>query len=792
MNRILTTVPLLAFSLCVAADTIPESAARDIAAKFFYKANGTMRAKADDSAIKLVKSSTGYYAFNRGSDAGFAIVAKDDKAASEILGYADEGTICADSMPENLRWWLTEYDRQMAYIAKNTTKATTSTTSTTTTRASVTPLVTSKWDQGSPYYDKCPTYKNEACYVGCTATAMAQIMYYHKWPAQGKGTISYDWEVNGTKYKTLTADLSQSTYNWDAMTDTYNSASSDESKEAVALLMRDAGYSASMAYSPDGSGAYTLDAACGYVNNFDYDKSIQYVMRDYYTHDEWDNMIYNELASARPVQYSGYSYDNQSGHSFVIDGYNNGYYHANFGWSGVGDGYFLLSAIAPSIIGTGGGSGGYNYSQEAIIGIQKNKGTSSATPNMLCLSEFSAASSSVKRTATAKFNGYFFNYGVESLNVYLGIKVVSTTGTTTYIKASEYGDIDTWYGSETMSVRMSNFPTTSGTYYVYPAFYDNSTSTWYDIPTSVTTNRYLIATVSGSTITFSKPSSTSTTSLAVTDLKVEGKMYAGKTFNGTATFSTSGGDYYGNVRFGFLSSATATKASTYDNTNYTLVDMSDGDSQELGLTSTAPTKAGNYILVVIDEDGNILSDTIMVSVNSVPTSTLAFTAKGISMAKTTDVDPNNIEITFNVKCTGGLYNNQLFYAFFFADGDDTSYDYITSSNVSLAEGDEAAIVLTGAFTNSLPSTKYTAYICYENGSSISYIAPYSYSSITFTTASASGIENVDGALTMQDIRIYSLSGTLVDTQKATSADLSQLPKGVYIVKTGKNTKIVRN
>ncbi|MDL2279004.1 C10 family peptidase, partial [Parabacteroides sp. OttesenSCG-928-G07] len=64
----------------------------------------------------------------------------------------------------------------------------------------------------------------------------------------------------------------------------------------------------------------------------------------------------------------------QEGHQFVIDGYDSdNYYHVNWGWGGRMNGNFLLTALDPEDQGTGGSSGnlGYNYSQDAIIGIQR-------------------------------------------------------------------------------------------------------------------------------------------------------------------------------------------------------------------------------------------------------------------------------------------------------------------------------------------------------------------------------------------------------------------------------------
>ncbi len=58
-----------------------------------------------------------------------------------------------------------------------------------------------------------------------------------------------------------------------------------------------------------------------------------------------------------PILYGGQS--TSVGHEFVCDGYDgNGYFHFNWGWGGMSDGYFILDALNPNSVGTGGGAGG--------------------------------------------------------------------------------------------------------------------------------------------------------------------------------------------------------------------------------------------------------------------------------------------------------------------------------------------------------------------------------------------------------------------------------------------------
>lgn len=84
-------------------------------------------------------------------------------------------------------------------------------------------------------------------------------------------------------------------------------------------------------------------------------------------------MIEEELKNRRPIIYNGHSVD--GGHSFVLDGADgNGYYHFNWGWGGVSDGYFSINLLNPEEQGAGGALGGYNYSQDGMFGVQKPTG----------------------------------------------------------------------------------------------------------------------------------------------------------------------------------------------------------------------------------------------------------------------------------------------------------------------------------------------------------------------------------------------------------------------------------
>ncbi len=128
-----------------------------------------------------------------------------------------------------------------------------------------------------------------------------------------------------------------------------------------------------------GSGAYVISAQSPVTNcseyalqtYFDYKTSLHCEERVNYSNTQWMNMIKADLDAGRPVLYAGFG--TGGGHCFVTDGYdNNNFFHFNWGWGGMDDGYFEIDALNPGNLGIGGGSGGFNANQQAVFGIEPN------------------------------------------------------------------------------------------------------------------------------------------------------------------------------------------------------------------------------------------------------------------------------------------------------------------------------------------------------------------------------------------------------------------------------------
>lgn len=324
-----------------------------------------------------------FYVFSSGAD-DFVIVSADDQVYP-VLGYSTGATFSPDNIPPNVQKWLEGYKVQIRDVINHDIAATPEieeawlnytlgNPSTSHARAGgVSPLITTKWDQGRYYNSQCPS----GAPTGCVATAMAQIMKYWNYPATGSGFHSY----NHKRYGTLSANFGGTSYQWSAMPNVVNRDNS-----AVATLMYQCGVSVDMDYSPQSSGAFVISSKSpvqhcseyAFKTYFGYKKSIRGVERANYSQNQWLNMLKSELDAGRPMLYAGFG--SGGGHAFVCDGYdNNSYFHFNWGWGGSYDGYFHINALNPSGTGIGGGSGGYNSGHQVLLGIEPGVGNSGGT-----------------------------------------------------------------------------------------------------------------------------------------------------------------------------------------------------------------------------------------------------------------------------------------------------------------------------------------------------------------------------------------------------------------------------
>lgn len=491
--RYILTLLILTVAIHLSAQTILPEKAKQNAVLFLQSQTSTSkspRLKTSGSNLHLAHTAkTGgkvhFYVFN--NDQGGFIIAGGDEVAEEILAYSDEGSFDIDNIPDNFRWWLNQYEEQIEFAINNPTTGTVIPKNETK-KTNIEPLVQTKWDQLSPYNKLCPKIGTRATYTGCVATAMSQVMKTHEWPKVGTGSHSY---YDDESKLNLETNFYEHYYDWDNMPFIYDSRSTGQQDTAVAQLMYDCGVAVEMMYSTTGSGAFTEYVPYAFTTYFGYDKGVHHLYRDYYSDEQWADIIYNELAEGHPVMYGGCTV-NDEGHSFICDGYRatDNAFHFNWGWSGSYNNYCKLSAIKS-------GSDVWKYYQDVVVGIQKPVAGSKPFINLIiyddCSLNYTTKESDGYTTYNINFGtytydhfsykGFMYSDSWSAAELVLTMKYTNTeTGETFYAAqkdinsnkiqtSSIYGHIEDFTDWETLTIKDVIVPNLKpGTYRVSIAY----------------------------------------------------------------------------------------------------------------------------------------------------------------------------------------------------------------------------------------------------------------------------------------------------------------------------------
>lgn len=350
----------------------PEEALQTVLGVMPQKAKATFTSR----TYELALDASEVYVFTpKDSNVGFLVLSANDDLENLVLGYSTTNTFDPNNIPPSVQWLIQSYTYQLENFNSATFQASASSIG-----AAIEPICKTKWDQDSPYNDVCPIIDGSHCVTGCAATAMAQVMKVHNWPETGIGSLSYNFTYNGNSY-TDEFDFGSTVFDWNNMLNEYDNASTSSQKSAVATLMHACGVASQMSYSPIESATTYILTGSGLIEYLNYDKSLKYLERNWFeTQEEWDNIIYTQLAQGLPILYSGAN-ENNEGHAFVCDGYDGDqYFHINWGWGGYCDGYYALYLLNPSGTGIGGGSGneGFSLYQSILLNIKKQENSSLA------------------------------------------------------------------------------------------------------------------------------------------------------------------------------------------------------------------------------------------------------------------------------------------------------------------------------------------------------------------------------------------------------------------------------
>lgn len=454
-------VTAFAAALNLSARKVPAPVALDRALHSTELSAGLKACPDSPSSYTLAYSSpTGTYHIYARQSGGYIVVSGDDEIYP-VLADVPAGTFSETELAPAARWILGVYDTEIQHFA-DTGSADESLADCYNRWQEIPALMTTLWNQSYPYNIYCPVDGGKTCVTGCVATAMAQVVRCIGY-CQGSGyRAAAGVNSKGEKVEFNYADY---TFDFASMFNQFSVQVSSEAIDQVGKLMLACGLSVGMGYGTSGSSAHSDNVPLGLIKHFGYDARYTrlYEAEDF-SRTQWERMLYRQLELGRPVYYSGA--DGSMAHAFVIDGYRPaGLYHVNWGWGGMSDGYFRLTALNPMQQGIGGGIGiGYNLSQDMVYAVPPG-----ANPGIV----YGEMGGGINMVSDGVYSLYYKNRGDAMTNVSLGAVIIDSLG----VKVAE----TTFWQGQNISVGMAlrhdsypydfaQFELPEGRYRIYPAY----------------------------------------------------------------------------------------------------------------------------------------------------------------------------------------------------------------------------------------------------------------------------------------------------------------------------------
>lgn len=355
MKRTLLLV-LTAFSNILLANAEPITKARALSIATKYINNPKLSNDTPQTRSSQANEQPAYYIFTNPNDKKFVIISGESKL-NELVGYGDKMTENPNDQPPYFKLFLKEYER----VVKEVRSKAATTTPQRPIKRKVEPLLTCKWSQYDPFNKYTPLSNGQHTPTGCVATATAQVMFYNKWPKN-----------RPQDYIASTGDDAKksATYWWDEMKNTTNEMGTEQSRQAVGVLMSDIGKAVNMRYYYRGSDS-NLQYACNALRDkFDY--TVRYLDKNFLPANDFLNEVMQEISDGYPVLVVG------GPHAFVYDGYDEqGLIHTNWGWGGENDGYFDINIVTLNVTGFALNSGTF-WDDISVVFAHPNDGK--ATP----------------------------------------------------------------------------------------------------------------------------------------------------------------------------------------------------------------------------------------------------------------------------------------------------------------------------------------------------------------------------------------------------------------------------
>ena len=745
------------------------------------------RARANNGVMTLshtfntISGTPAVYLFRNADN---ALLLPADDMAHPVLAYFDGNA--KGEMPPQLQWWIDQYARQIAYAREHSSStpiplasAQSAQAKANAEKAPIAPLLTTTWDQGEPYNNQCPMDGSQRSYTGCVATAMAQVMKYWNYPESGTGSISYTDQFSNT---TRTLDFTGKKFDWGNMLNSYDGSYTTTQANAVAWLMKACGFATQMNYSAQASSSYTAYVVTGAKEYFKYNTKGTMLSRNLIGRVEWENLVYENLSKVGPVLYGGD--DRTSGHAFVCDGYSSdGFFHFNWGWSGMFDGYFQLDALTPIGQGAGGNSGGFNFGQEIIVNFCPPDHATISTPEFcpitllgsLAVESFNGKNITFTSTLATDHRVAVYNAESYEVSARLGIKIIDKAdNSVSYQSNYETQDWPTNAGIDQIPERLI---LAAGNYRVsLVASIDNGS--WEDLACDLSYTDYIDITVnSAGNITEAKAPEVE--SIEITDLKLDSKLCWNTPFR--VSFSAKNKkdsetiDGLQPVIFTITSSGAAS-IKAYG-TNY-YVDLLGNESIsrtiDTPMTTAVNSFTGKAYLGLVSLNTNAIIEYISVNVEKTPGTPELSATKFSFVGNPKQANALDLQFDCGVQCTSGYYTSPICVYISTSGSQTYAAQFFSDQTYYLSSGEKASSIVKGSLPNAYIGETYIATLGYISGQ---YVMPLH--KFEFTIASKnSGIEGVADEAEAQPVAVELYT---VDGRQISKADAEG--RGIVIVRS---------
>ncbi len=209
---------------------------------------------------------------------------------------------------------------------------------TTTTQLYIPPMLKTKWGQGSPYNVSHP---NPGDVMGCVPVAIAQFLYYHRWPSSGIfNGHQYDWNLmsqteygaSATNYSAACREVSDFMYAIGSYVGYYSNGTNVGSMVNILSLLG----------IPSNYQTFNLPDARDIINNRG-----PFGMRGQNTSADYGHawVVDGWRIIRTVVYYNTYNQLDILIKSEVVSDVTDDRMHCNFGWGGVCDGYYSSTVL---------------------------------------------------------------------------------------------------------------------------------------------------------------------------------------------------------------------------------------------------------------------------------------------------------------------------------------------------------------------------------------------------------------------------------------------------------------